>query len=117
MLRQALLAGVATCAFAAGANARITEIRIDAVEPFAEGHSFGAAGAYERVRGIAKGELDPKSAHNVVIADLDKAPLNAAGRVQYETHFFILRPADAARGSGVMLYEVNNRGRKFLLSW
>jgi hypothetical protein len=53
MLRQTLLAGVATFAFAANANAHITEIRIDAVEPFAEGHSFGPAGAYERVRGIA----------------------------------------------------------------
>src|SRR4051812_31202615 len=117
MLRQALLAGAATFAFAANANARITEIRIDAVEPFAEGQSFGPAGAYERVRGVAKGELDPKSPHNAVIADLDKAPLNARGKVEYETDFFILRPADAARGSGVMLYEVNNRGRKFLLSW
>ncbi len=117
MLRQALLAGAATIAFAANANARITEIRIDAVEPFAESRSFGPAGAYERVRGVAKGELDPKSAHNAVIVGLDKAPLNANHKVEYETDFFILRPVDAARGSGVMLYEVNNRGRKFVLTW
>jgi hypothetical protein len=117
MLRQALLAGVATFAFAAHANARITEIRIDAVEPFAEGQSFGAAGAYERVRGVAKGELDPKSPHNAVIVGLDKAPVNANRKVEYETDFFILRPVDAAKSSGVMLYEVNNRGRKFVLTW
>jgi hypothetical protein len=117
MLRQALLAGVATLAFAANANARITEIRIDAVEAFAESRSFGAAGAYQRVRGVAKGELDPKSPHNAVIVDLDKAAVNANGKVEYETDFFILRPVDAAKGSGVMLYEVNNRGRKFVPTW
>ncbi|MEN3381943.1 MAG: hypothetical protein V7608_1987 [Hyphomicrobiales bacterium] len=117
MLRQALLAGAATFAFAANANARITEIRIDAVEPFAENRSFGPAGAYERVRGVAKGELDPKSARNAVIVGLDKAPVNASGKVEYETDFFILRPVDAARGSEVLLYEVNNRGRKFVLTW
>ena len=50
-----------------------------------------------------------------MIVDLDKAPLNARGKVEYETDFFILRPADPAKGSGVMLYEVINRGNKFLL--
>src|SRR5258708_13284556 len=92
MLRQALLAGVATFAFAANANARITEIRIDAVEPFADGHSFGAAGAYERVRGVAKGELDPKSPHNTGIVDLDKAPVNACGTSAYATAYFTPPP-------------------------
>jgi len=117
MLRQALLAGAATFVFAAHVDARITEVRIDAVEPFAEGQSFGPAGAYQRLRGVAKGELDPKSPHNAVIVGLDKAPLNSNGKVEYETDFFILRPVDAAKGNGVMLYEVNNRGRKFLLTW
>ena len=50
------------CCSPPSANARITEIRIDAAEPFAEGQSFGAVGAYERMRGVAKGELDPEVA-------------------------------------------------------
>lgn len=116
-MKTALLASFAFVVFAASANAHITEIRIDAVEPFAESQSFGKAGAYVRIRGIAKGELDPKSPQNAVIADLDKAPLNARGLVAYETDFFILRPADPQKGSGVLFYEVNNRGRKFLLHW
>jgi hypothetical protein len=37
------------------------EIKIAAVEPFAEGRAFGEAGPYLRVRGTAKGELDPAS--------------------------------------------------------
>ncbi len=98
------------------ARARITEIRIGTIEPFAESQPFGEAGSYERVTGTAKGELDPQSAQNHDIVDLDKAPRNARGLVEYETDFFMLRPIDPARGNGVLFYEVNNRGRKALLT-
>jgi hypothetical protein len=93
----------------------ITSIEIKAVEPLADGASFGAAGAYERVIGVAKGEVDPKAPQNKGIALIDKAPLNAAGKVEYATDFFILRPKDPAKGNGRILYEVNNRGRKMLI--
>jgi len=93
----------------------IQSIEITAVEPLADGASFGDAGAYERVVGIARGELDPAHPGNRGIALIDKAPLNARGRVEYATDFFILRPADAKRGNGRILYEVNNRGRKMLV--
>src|SRR5688572_394189 len=96
------------------ADARITEMRIDAVEPFAEGHAFGAAGAYERVRGVAKGELDPASPQHAGIVHLDKAPRNGRGMVEYEVDIFMLRPADPKKGSGILYYEVLNRGNKQL---
>ena len=51
-----LLAG---CALFVPAHARITEINVRKIEPFAGGATFGNAGAYERVWGVAKGELDP----------------------------------------------------------
>jgi len=98
------------------AQARITEIRIDTVEPFAEGQPFGEAGSYERVTGSAKGELDPQFPQNREIANLDKATRNARGLVEYETDFFMLRPLDPSRGNGVLFYDVNNRGRKVVLS-
>ena len=90
----------------------IHEIKIDAVEPFAEGQVFGEAGPYLRIRGTAKGELDPAAPQNRVIVDLDKAPRNARRLVEYETDFFILRPADLSRTNGVLVYDVTNRGRK-----
>ena len=99
------------------AQAAITSIRIDRVEPFAAGATFGAAGAYERVAGVARGELDPADPRNAAIVNIDKAPRNARGRVEYETDFYILRPVDPARGNRKIIYEVNNRGRKFLLHW
>ena len=93
----------------------ITRISIAAVEPFAEGHEFGEAGPYVRIHGVAKGELNPASPENAVIVDLDKAKQNARGMVEYETDIFILRPADPNRGSGILVYDVTNRGRKVIL--
>jgi hypothetical protein len=88
------------------------EIQVKVVEPFAEGQSFGEAGPYLRIKGIAKGELDPAAPKNEAIVDLDKAPRNARGLVEYETDFFILRPADPSRTNGVLVYDVTNRGSK-----
>ena len=94
----------------------ITEIRIEAVEPFAEGHAFGDVGPYVRIRGVAHGELDPAAPENAGIVDLDKAPRNARGLVEYSTDIFVLRPAEPARGSGILVYDVTNRGAKRILS-
>jgi len=116
-MKGSIVARAALCALvitAAPAAARLTEINITTVEPFADGHSFGNTGAYERVKGTFKGELDPADPRNKVIVNLDKAPKNAAGRVEYEVDFFLLRPADAARGNRKIIYDVTNRGRKNL---
>ena len=90
----------------------ITKIDIAAVEPFAEGSGFGEAGSYVRIHGVAKGELDPAAPRNAVIVDIDKAERNARGMVEYEIDLFVLRPADPRRGSGTLVYDVTNRGRK-----
>jgi hypothetical protein len=90
----------------------ITEIRVDSIEPFAEGRGFGEAGSYLRIRGVARGELDPAAPQNAVIVDLDRAPRNARGRVESETDFFILRPEEPDRTSRVLVYDVTNRGSK-----
>jgi hypothetical protein len=97
------------------------EFRIDAVEPFAEGRAWGEAGAYERVRGVVKGTLDPAASENRCIVDLDKAPRNTAGLVEYDSDFFMLRPAlqRQLRGpyaDGILVYDVTNRGNKRILS-
>lgn len=109
-----LITRAAACALitiAIPASAHMISFNITSVEPFAPGTTFGQAGAYERVRGTFKGELDPADPRNRVIVNLDKAPRNAAGKVEYEADFFMLRPADAARRNGKLVYDVNNRGR------
>jgi hypothetical protein len=92
----------------------ILSIDIKAIEPLADGAPFGEVGAYERVIGVAKGEVDPKAPDIKGIALIDKAPLNERGKVEYAADFFILRPKNPAKGNGHILYEVNNRGRKML---
>lgn len=90
----------------------ITDISVTDIENFADGHEFGAAGAYVRIKGAARGTLDPDAPQNAVIVDLDKAPRNAKGLVDYATDFDILRPKDPPRGSSILVYDVPNRGSK-----
>jgi hypothetical protein len=90
----------------------ITDISVTDIASFADGHEFGAAGAYVRIKGVARGMLDPVAACNAGIIDLDKAPRNAKGLVEYATDFDILRPKDPLRGSSILVYDVPNRGSK-----
>jgi hypothetical protein len=108
----ALLAGLPV-----SAPAGITRIEIRSSEPVAGGQPFGESGPYLRLRGVARGELDPGDPRDAGIADLDLAPRNARGRVEYELDLEILRPRDPARASGKLLYDVTNRGLKVALGF
>ena len=108
-----LIAAIALfIALAAPAFAKVERVEILSREPFANG---SAAGAYEKLRGRAFFALDPEAAANLGVADLKLAPRRADGRVVFTADFLVLRPADAARGNGALLYEVNNRGRIAML--
>ncbi len=104
--------GLVLIAMTAAADARVTRIEIIKREPFAAGQSFGATGAYEKVVGRYHGALDPAHPLNAGIVDLDKAPRNAQGQVEYSADFTILKPVDLAKGNGAIFYEANNRGNK-----
>jgi hypothetical protein len=106
----ALLA--ASCLFMGPAEAGVSRMEIASREPFAGGEAFGGTGAYERIVGRFYGELDPADKLNAEIVDLDKAPRNPRGWVEYSSDFFILKPVDMAKGNGALLYDVNNRGNK-----
>ena len=70
---------------------------------------------YEKITGIVHFAVDPRDPRNRVITDLDKAPVNAAGRVEFSADFHLLRPREAARSNGVAIIDVPNRGGKPLL--
>ena len=80
--------------------------------PFADGHEFGPAGAYEIVAGKAYGEVGPDDARNACIVNLAKAPRNQRGAVEYCCDVHILRPEDMHLGNRRVLYEAPNRGSK-----
>src|SRR5262245_41990817 len=73
------------------------------------GRSFGKAGEYEKLSGTIYFAVDPKNTSNRIITDIDKAPRNGAGKVEFSSDFFMLKPKDASRGNGTVLYEVSNR--------
>lgn len=92
---------------------------IESVEVLSEaalqgGQAFGETGPYRMITAHARGTLDPDAEALRAIVNLDKAPRNARGLIEYDTTLCILRPEDPARGNGRMLYEANNRGRKQL---
>jgi hypothetical protein len=105
-----LTSGVALLALSvASADARVTGFEIVSTQPVFDGQSFGDAGAYERIDAIATFAIDPASPRATGIVDIDQAPVNAAGEVEFSTEVAILRPADGR--SSVLFYEVPNRGR------
>jgi hypothetical protein len=80
-----------------------------------DGRPFGAAGAYEKVAGTLRFAADPGHPVHATICDLDLAPRNAEGRVEFAADFAVLRPVDPARGNHGLLLDVPNRGRKVAL--
>ena len=97
------------------APAEVVRVEILERRPFADGHEFGPAGAYEKIAGRLHCEVDPADAAQAPIADIQLAPRNERGRVEFRTDFFLLKPVDARRGNGRLLYDVNNRGNKLAL--
>jgi len=92
-------------------NARVVRFVIDHREsPAFAGRSFGKGGVYETLSGHFYGELDPKDPHNAIINDLQLAPRNARGMVEYSATFAISKPVDMSKSSGVLYYLVPNRG-------
>ena len=115
----ALIAMVlAICVCALTAEARVTQIVITTVQsPTFGGTSFGTVGQYEKLVGKAYGELDPTDHRNSIIVDLENAPRNSKGMVEYSMDIYILRPIHPENGNGRVFYEVNNRGNKLALGW
>src|SRR5207249_10999461 len=58
--------------------------------------------------------VDPKNPHNAVIVDLDKAPRNAAGEVEFSADLYVIRPK--ANRNDTLFVEISNRGGKGFLA-
>jgi hypothetical protein len=104
------LVAIITSTWATPAAARVVQLEVQKRTPFNGARTFGAVGPYERLEGLVRFEVDPADPLNVIIVNLDKAPRNARGRVEFSTDFVILKPVDPSRGNHKILYGVNNRG-------
>src|SRR5262249_23019208 len=98
------------------AAARVERVEILSQKDYQDGKSFGVAGPYERIQALVTYALDPRDPHNSIIVDLDRAPRNARGEVEFTGDVDILRPKRAgAAGNDVLLIDVPNRGGRFLI--
>jgi hypothetical protein len=94
----ALFAALVTCSQAAVTRVEVTE-RGDL-----------PVNGYERIAGKVYFAVDPKLPANRSIVDIDLAPRNAAGLVEFSADLLVLRPKDAAKSNGTAFLEIANRG-------
>jgi hypothetical protein len=111
----ALFAAAFIACAAHGAQAEVTRVEIASRTDVLGGKPFGDTGAYEKIIGKVLFSVDPRHPRNQGIVDLDKAPRDAAGRVAFSADLYVLAPKDVARGNGVALFDILNRGRKNIL--
>src|SRR5260370_2664392 len=71
---------------------------------------------YERLTGKVYFAVDQKLEANRIITDIDRAPRNAQGLVEFSADLYMLKPRDAAKSNGTALLEVSNRGGRGMLS-
>ena len=105
--RSWLAVALAFCACDA-AYAEVTRVDI------AKRADVGTSG-YEKIVGTIHFTVDPKLPRNRLVVDLDKAPTNAAGLVEFSSDLYILRPT-ATPGNGAALVDIANRGNKVVLN-
>ena len=91
-------------------EAKVVRLVVERTTPYAGGEAFGEAGAFERLEGTVYMEVDSHDPLNAVIVNLDRAPRNDDGLVEFSAPFVIIKPVDMTRGNRKLLYGINNRG-------
>src|SRR6266851_5432858 len=109
--RIALLLVAVSLAAAPRAQARITRI-VYTTTPAFGGQSFGNVGTFDKLVGTAFGEVDPRDPRNAIIQDIELAPRNARGMVEYSADLYLIKPHDMTKGNRILFYNVHNRGNK-----
>ena len=92
--------------------ARVVHVEVHNRELVLKGRSLGLAGAYEKLAGKIFFSVDPSTPANRIITDIDNAPTNPTGHVEFSADFYLLKPRNIARGNGTLLLGIPNRGRK-----
>ncbi|MBM88696.1 MAG: hypothetical protein CMQ41_09995 [Gammaproteobacteria bacterium] len=102
LLLTSFLLSIGAASFAA-----VTSIEVTDKEVLSDGsRDF----SYTTIRGVVYFTLDPKEPGNASIIDIQHAPTNGRGEVEYSADFKLVVPDDSIANGG-LLYMVNNRGR------
>ena len=108
--RRTIVATVLLAAVSA-VSAEVVRVDVERRGDIADGRSYGTVGAYERVAGRIHFAVDPANPANRIVTDIDYAPTNSAGLVEFSADFFLVKPKDVAAGNGAVFFDVANRGR------
>jgi hypothetical protein len=112
-----ICAGIFCALITVSALAEVSRVDITHSTDLFNRRSYGAAGAYEWLQGRAHFTLDRANTRNENIVDLNLAPRNTKGLVEFSADIAILRPKDTARANGVVVFDVVNRGRPTILEY
>jgi len=96
--------------------AAVTAVHVIDRADVLNGKPFGKAGPYEAIQAQVEFAVDPKLPANRLITDIDLAPKNEQGLVEFSADLYVLKPRDPKNGNGTALVEISNRGGKGLLS-
>ena len=98
MVKRASAALALACVCSAVAEAKVVRIeilKVERVDPPATGPQ-SATPPYEQMSGKFYGELDPTDPKNALITDIERAPKNARGKVEYVGTFTLMKPVDGS---------------------
>ena len=117
MTKSMLVVVLGLCLVPVSALAEVTGMTIAQRVTVANGAAFGKTGPVpETLTGTIEFALDSREPHNARITDIERATSAADGRVHFTSDAVILKPVNPAKGNGVLLFEVVNRGSIGLLS-
>jgi hypothetical protein len=68
-------------------HAEVVRVEIASRADVAAGQPFGKIGPYETLTGRIYFAVDPQLRVNQIITDIDRAPKNAAGKVEFSSDF------------------------------
>ena len=92
----------------AGVTAHARIVRIDVTSDI-QGEAAGVPATYHVIQGLAYGEIDPNDARDRIIQDIDLAPRNSDGNVEYIASFTLYAPIHPS-AKAALIYAVVNRG-------
>lgn len=91
-------------------SAQAEVIRVDVASRTVIAARSGESPTHELITGTYTGVLDPAQRHNAIITDIDLATRGETNQVSYTATFALTRPLDARAATGVLIYDVPNRG-------
>ncbi|NKB34931.1 MAG: hypothetical protein GKR91_17685 [Pseudomonadales bacterium] len=104
---QSVLLAVVWLIVSSSALAEVTRIEVSVQDTLSDS---AVDFTYTAIQGVVYFTLDPADPANSEVTDLQYAPTNSQGLVEYSADFKLVVPDDSIANGG-LLYMVNNRGR------